>query len=113
MSSFEGNLEDGMETGNTPAAGACDHAQPNDVARMGEEFLRAKNVPETGWDGCRFGYGGNGGTGPFKSVYTEVERRAGNWVAVKLDRRKDDLPPERTGFQIIQLSESAAALNRP
>ncbi|GEM_PF-1475067 len=102
-----------MEPGNTPAAGACDHAQPADVARMGEEFLRARSVPDSAWDGCRFGYGGNGGTGPFKSVYTEVERRGADWVAVKLDRRKDDLPPDRTGFQIVRLSEAAAAAVGP
>jgi hypothetical protein len=83
--------------------GVCDHAQPSDIAQMAEEFLRAKNIPESAWNGCRFGYGGHGGTGPFKSVYTEIERRNGNWVAVKLDRSKQELPPERTGLQVIQL----------
>jgi hypothetical protein len=96
-----------MEPGNTPEAGACDHAQPADVARMGEEFLQARNVPESSWDGCRFGYGGNGGTGPFKSVYTEVERRNGGWVAVKLDRSKLDLGPDRIGFKVVALSAAA------
>ena len=89
--------------------GACDHTQPAEVARLGEEFLRAKGVPEEAWDGCRFGYGGSGGSGPFKSVYTEVERRGANWVAVKLDRRKTDLPPELEGFQVASLSGPARA----
>jgi hypothetical protein len=77
------------------------------VAKLGEEWLQAKGVPESGWDGCRFGYGGDGGSGPFKSVYTEVERRAGVWVAVKLDRKKEGLPPERVGFQVVKLSDVA------
>jgi hypothetical protein len=87
--------------------GACDHAQPSEVAWLGEEYLRAKGVPESAWDGCRFGYGGDGGTGPFRSVYTEVERRGGDWVAVKLDRRKEALPPSLSGFQVVKLSDAA------
>ncbi len=99
-----------MEPGKTPEEGACDHAQPSDVARMSEEFLRNRGIAETAWDGCRFGYGGAGGSGPFLSVYTEVERRNGNWVAVKLDRLKELLPPERTGFKVVQLSAAAEAI---
>ncbi len=87
--------------------GACDHTQPAEVARLGEEYLRAKGVPESAWDGCRFGYGGDGGSGPFRSVYTEVERRGGNWVAVKLDRRTEALPPGLIGFQVVRVSEGA------
>lgn len=96
-----------MEASNPAGQGACDHTQPSEVARLGEEWLRAKDVPESLWDGCRFGYGGGGGSGPFKSVYTEVERRGGNWVAVKLDRRKEALPPGLAGFQVVRLSDSA------
>ncbi len=97
-----------MEPENTPAAGACDHAQPAEVAIMAEKYLKALGVPEPAWDGCRFGYGGHGGSGPFKSVYTEVERRSGNWVAVKLDRSREDLGPARNGFKVVQLSEAAS-----
>ncbi len=99
-----------MEPKNTPASGACDHTQPSEVAKLGEEYLRSKGVPETDWDGCRFGYGGDGGNGPFKSVYTEVERRGGGWVAVKLDRRKDSLPDGLAGFQVVKVSDAARAL---
>lgn len=90
--------------------GACDHTQPSEVARLGEEYLRAKGVPEGAWEGCRFGYGGDGGSGPFKSVYTEVERRTAGWVAVKLDRRKEALPPALAGFQVVKISDAARAL---
>lgn len=98
-----------MEDGTKAAPGACDHTQPSEVAKLGEAWLESKGVPEAGWDGCRFGYGGDGGSGPFKSVYTEVERKGGVWVAVKLDRKKDALPPERVGFQVVVLSEGAKA----
>jgi hypothetical protein len=92
-----------------PSQGACDHTQPSEVARLGEEWLKSRAVPEAGWEGCRFGYGGDGGSGPFKSVYTEVERRGKAWVAVKLDRRKDALPPGLAGFRVVRLSEAAEA----
>lgn len=94
----------------SPQRGACDHTQPAEVARLGEEFLRAKGVPEEAWSGCRFGFGGSGGSGPFKSVYTEVERRGPQWVAVKLDRLRTDLPPDRSGFRVAALSEAARAI---
>jgi hypothetical protein len=87
--------------------GDCDHFQPADLAALAEEFLRGKAVPEALWEGCRFGHGGGGGSGPFKSVYMEVERRGPNWVAVKLDRRKEDMAPAERGFKVIRLSEGA------
>jgi hypothetical protein len=39
----------------------------------------------------------------------EVERRGGAWVAVKLDRRKDDMPEDQRGFKVVGLSEKARA----
>ncbi len=83
--------------------GACDHTQPADIAAMAEKFLLDKGIAKTSWEGCRFGYGGTGGSGPFKSVYTEIENRQGNWVAVKLDRLKTELPAEKIGFQAVTL----------
>lgn len=113
-----------MESGKNPSAdpkggpqepkvGDCDHFQPADLARLAEDYLRGIAAPEAAWEGCRFGHGGGGGTGPFKSVYMEVERRGPNWVAVKLDRRKDDLPPERRGFTVVTLSEAARRAGGP
>src|SRR4051812_32603228 len=73
------------------AAGACDHFQPGDLAKLAEEYLAGKSVPSERWEGSRFRYGAGGGSGPFKAVVIEVERKKGNWVAVKLDRRKEEL----------------------
>lgn len=70
---------------------------------MAEEYLHSIGVEESAWESSRFGFGGDGGTGPFRSVYTEIERRQGNWVAVKLDRRKEILPAELTGFLVVAI----------
>jgi hypothetical protein len=103
-----------MDNGkNGPEVGACDHFQPGDLAKLSEDFLKSKGVPEAVWEGCRFGHGGGGGSGPFKSVYMEVERRSGNWVAVKLDRRKVDMAPEERGFRVVHLSEGASGAIAP
>lgn len=86
----------------TPASGACDHFQPGDLATLAEEYLAGKAVPADRWEGARFRYGAGGGSGPFKAVVIEVERKKGNWVAVKLDRRKEDLPAGEMGFSIVR-----------
>jgi hypothetical protein len=86
----------------SPASGACDHFQPGDLANLAEEYLKGKAVPEERWEGSRFRYGAGGGTGPFKAVYMEVERKKGDWVVVKLDRRKEDLAAGDAGFKIVR-----------
>jgi hypothetical protein len=85
-----------------PAKGECDHFQPADLARLAEDYLKAKGVPPERWEGTRFGYGAGGGTGPFKAVITEVERRQGNWVVVRLDRKKIELTEAEAGFKVIR-----------
>lgn len=86
-----------------PAAkGECDHFQPADLARLAEEWLSAQGVAQDRWEGARFGYGAGGGSGPFKAVITEVERKQGNWVVVRLDRRKTELEPADAGFKVVR-----------
>ncbi|HLP39922.1 MAG TPA: hypothetical protein VK465_00315 [Fibrobacteria bacterium] len=96
-----------MNSKTPPGQGACDHTQPSEVARLGEEWLKSRGIPEHLWDGCRFGYGGTGGSGPWASVYTEVERRGIAWMVVKLDRRKDPLPPNMEGLRAVRVPDSA------
>lgn len=86
----------------TAAQGACDHFQPADLARLAEEWLNGQSVAADRWEGTRFGYGAGGGTGPFKAVITEVERKQGNWVVVRLDRRKTELEPADAGFKVVR-----------
>lgn len=90
------------EKGPTPAKGECDHFQPADLARLAEAYLREKAVPPERWEGTRFGYGAGGGSGPFKAVIMEVERRQGNWVAVRLDRKKTELDQAEAGFKVVK-----------
>lgn len=82
--------------------GDCDHFQPADLARLAEAYLTGKSVPPEKWEGTRFGYGAGGGSGPFKAVITEVERRQGNWVVVRLDRRKTGLESADAGFKVVR-----------
>jgi hypothetical protein len=82
--------------------GECDHFQPADLARLAEDYLKGKGVPSERWEGTRFGYGAGGGSGPFKAVIMEVERRQGNWVAVRLDRRKVELTEAEAGFKVVK-----------
>ena len=90
------------EKGNGSPKGECDHFQPADLARLAEEYLTGKSLPPEKWEGTRFGYGAGGGTGPFKAVITEVERRQGNWVVVRLDRRKTELETADAGFKVVR-----------
>ncbi|MDB5105275.1 MAG: hypothetical protein JWP91_2964 [Fibrobacteres bacterium] len=82
--------------------GECDHFQPADLARLAEEYLNGKSIPAERWEGSRFGYGAGGGSGPFKAVITEVERKKGDWVVVRLDRRKEALPDADAGFKVVR-----------
>lgn len=84
------------------AQGACDHFQPSDLTGLAETHLLEKSLPAERWEGSRFGYGAGGGSGPFKAVYMEVERRNGGWVVVKLDRLKTELAPADAGFKVIR-----------
>src|SRR6478736_1344716 len=93
---------DHTEKGPATTKGECDHFQPADLARLAEEYLKGKAVPPERWEGARFGYGAGGGSGPFKAVIMEVERRQGNWVAVRLDRRKTELSEAEAGFKVVK-----------
>lgn len=91
-----------MEKGPNPPKGECDHFQPADLARLAEAYLTGKAIPPEQWEGTRFGYGAGGGSGPFKAVIMEVERRQGNWVAVRLDRKKTELSQAEAGFRVVK-----------
>ena len=102
---FRNKYFSGMESDKKLAAGACDHVQPSEVADMAETYLREKAIPLSLWEDCRFGFGGKAGAGAFKSIYIEVIRRSGNWVAVKLDRRKTEMNPEQAGLKVVRVPE--------
>ena len=76
------------------------HFQPADLARLAEEYLTGKGLP------CRNERNTLLGSGravrPFKAVITEVERRQGNGVVVRLDRKKTDLAEADVGFKVVK-----------
>lgn len=76
---------------------ACEHKQPKDLIELAESHLSSRDVPESRWDGLRFGWGENVQT-MWRSVWLEIERRGDDWVVTKIDRNEDPLPPEREGF---------------
>ena len=65
---------------------------------MAEKELRASGVPESEWPGLRYRWSENLTGGMWASVIVEIERRGGNWVVTRLDRRGDELPTDETGF---------------
>ena len=79
--------------------GACTHFQPSDLVALAESQLRAAGIPESGWEGRRFHWGGNIDSPPFKSLVLQCKRRDGNWAITRLDRRKDVIGPEDDGFR--------------
>lgn len=65
---------------------------------MAEEHLRSRGVDETAWEGLRFGFGEDVESQKHKSVYTEVERRDGSWLVIRLERRPDPIGEADAGF---------------
>jgi hypothetical protein len=79
------------------SAMACEHKGPIEVIEMAESHLMDRGIAAEEWEGLRFGWGENLDT-MWKSVYTEIERRDGEWVVTTIDRSEEALHPEREGF---------------
>jgi hypothetical protein len=91
--------------GNSPAnpadAGKCVHFQPADLIELTERHLREAGVPEAEWEGRRFHWAGPIDSPPFTGLVLQCKRKEGQWVLTKLDRRKDGVTAEETGFREI------------
>ena len=83
----------------TPDSGKCVHFQPADLVAMAEADLRARGVAEGDWEGRRFHWAGAIDSPPFTGLVLQCKRKEGNWVITKLDRRKDGVSEEETGFR--------------
>jgi hypothetical protein len=70
----------------------CDHKGGPELIEMAEEFLRG------GGSGEKFRWSENLDGGMWASVVVEVERRGGQWVVTRLDRNREPLPQDDTGF---------------
>ena len=74
----------------------CDHAGPQEIIAMAEDFLRQRAEPVA--SGAKFRWAENQ-DGFFASAITEVERRGDQWVVTRLDRSKEKLPEGELGLK--------------
>jgi hypothetical protein len=84
-----------------PPAGvtmACNHLGPIDIMQLAEERLGRDGVAPELWEGIVYGFGENVTGSQWTSVYTEIERRGGTWVVIKIDRMTTPLDPAREGL---------------
>lgn len=82
----------------SPDSGACTHFQPADLIALAEKHLHEEGVAAEQWEGKRFRWAGPIDSPPFTGLVMECKRRDGNWVMTKIDRRKDGVTAEETGF---------------
>ena len=85
----------------SPDSGNCTHFQPADLIALAEADLKARGVPGDAWEGRRFHWAGPIDSPPFTGLVMECKRKGGDWVLTKLDRRKDGVTAEETGFREI------------
>jgi hypothetical protein len=79
----------------------CDHLGGPELIEMAEKSLRAEGVPPAEWPGLRFRWAENLDGGMWASVIVEVERRGEQWIVTRLDRRREGLPEDETGFRRV------------
>jgi hypothetical protein len=78
---------------------ACDHIGPAELIEMAEAQLREHGVaPEPG---MRFRWSENPADGMWASIVTEIERRGEQWIVTRLDRNREPLPADETGFRAL------------
>ena len=77
----------------------CDHIGPAELIEMADAHLREREVtPEPG---MRFRWSENPADGMWASIVTEIERRGEQWIVTRLDRRREPLPADETGFRAL------------
>ncbi|HSY50883.1 MAG TPA: hypothetical protein VLC46_18915 [Thermoanaerobaculia bacterium] len=77
----------------------CNHIGPVELIEMAETHLRERAVSPA--DGMRFRWSENPEDGMWASIVIDVERRGEQWIVTRLDRKKEPLPPDETGFRAL------------
>lgn len=77
----------------------CDHKGGPELIEMAEETLRARGVPPSEWTGLRFRWAENLTDSMWASVVVEIERRGDGWVVTRLDRGREGVGADETGFR--------------
>ena len=75
----------------------CDHAGGPELIEMAERHLREHDLPIV--PGLRFRWAENLADSMWASVVVEIERRGEQWIVTRLDRNRESLPTEETGFR--------------
>ena len=66
---------------------------------MADAHLRERAV--TPAPGMRFRWSENPVDGMWASIVTEIERRGEQWIVTRLDRKREPLPADETGFRAL------------
>ena len=77
----------------------CDHRGGPELIEMAETHLREQNIATENWAGLRFRWSENLTDSMWASVVVEIERRGEQWVVTRLDRNREALDTDETGFQ--------------
>jgi len=68
---------------------------------MAETHLRTHEVPEERWSGTAFRWAENPPEGMWASIVLEIERRGEEWIVTRIDRNREVLAEEETGFREV------------
>ncbi len=75
----------------------CDHAGGPELIEMAETHLRERGLePQSG---LRFRWSENLTDSMWASVTVEIERRGEQWIVTRLDRNREPLATDETGFR--------------
>jgi hypothetical protein len=77
----------------------CDHVGPTELIEMAETHLVERGTAPM--NGMRFRWSENPTDGMWASIVTEVERRDDQWIVARLDRNRERLPDDETGFRAL------------
>jgi hypothetical protein len=81
----------------------CDHKGGPELIEMAERHLGEGAVPREQWPGLRFRWSENLDGGMWASVIVEIERRGEQWIVTRLDRNREALPADETGFRALSM----------
>ena len=79
----------------------CDHLGGPELIELAEKHLRENGVPPETWPGLRFRWAENLSDSMWASVIVEIERRGKQWIVTRLDRNREPLPTDETGFRAV------------
>ncbi len=77
----------------------CDHVGPPELIEMAEAHLAEGGVAAE--QGMCFRWSENPPDGMWASIVIEIERRGEQWIVTRLDRNREKLPDDETGFRAL------------